>query len=259
MQELAREFGHPTYTPFVVIMARLLLATIFGAVIGVEREWRNRPAGLRTHIVVCVAAATFAILTIEIVHAPMFIEDSIRFDPLRVVEAVTAGVAFLAAGLVIFKRGEVHGLTTGAGMWMAGAIGLGCGLGLWQIAAFSTLISLFVLGIPHTLENRLELDEQQSSQSQASAKRVRRSARARPRAGRWTRRQAGPPLPSRQNIDMSRRMEELFGDPSFRKFVLQDHKRLPARFFARVSGAPTAGLPRAEGLATGDAGQQLFT
>ena len=172
MEELASEFGHPTYTPFVVVVARLVLATIFGAVIGFEREWRDRPAGLRTHILICVAAATFAILTIEIVHAPMFVEDSTRFDPLRVVEAVTAGVAFLAAGLVIFKRGEVHGLTTGAGMWMAGAIGLGCGLGLWQIAGFSTLICLFVLGILHTLENRLELNDNggKAGQGRSSAK-----------------------------------------------------------------------------------------
>ena len=82
---------------------------IFGAAIGFEREWRNRPAGLRTHILVCVAAATFAILTIEIIHAPMFttdeLKDAVKVDPVRVVEAVTAGVAFLAAGVVIFTRG----------------------------------------------------------------------------------------------------------------------------------------------------------
>ena len=72
MEQLVEEFGHPTYTSFPVVAARLLLATIFGAAIGFEREWRNRPAGLRTHILVCVAAATFAILTIEIIHAPMF-------------------------------------------------------------------------------------------------------------------------------------------------------------------------------------------
>ncbi|WP_457939587.1 MgtC/SapB family protein [Mesorhizobium sp. 10J20-29] len=157
MEELAAEFGHPTYTPFSVVAARLLLATLFGAAIGFEREWRKRPAGLRTHILVCVAAATFAILTIEIVHAPMFESAGSNLDPLRVVEAVTAGVAFLAAGVVIFTRGEVHGLTTGAGMWIAGAIGLSCGLGLWQIAVFATLISLFVLGTLHTLEHRLDL------------------------------------------------------------------------------------------------------
>ena len=69
-----------------------------------------------------------------------------KVDPIRVVEAVTAGVAFLAAGVVIFTRGDVHGLTTGAGMWLAGAIGLACGLGLWQIAAFSSLLTLSCSG-----------------------------------------------------------------------------------------------------------------
>lgn len=159
MEQLIEEFGHPTHIPFTVIAARLILATIFGALIGFEREWRNRPAGLRTHILVCVAAATFAVLTSEIVHAPMFMMDTSRFDPIRVVEAVTAGVAFLAAGVVIFTRGEVHGLTTGAGMWLAGAIGVASGLGLWQIAALATLIALIVLGLLHMLEDKLDLDE----------------------------------------------------------------------------------------------------
>jgi putative Mg2+ transporter-C (MgtC) family protein len=163
MQQLAEEFGHPTFTPFAVIVARLLLAAIFGAVIGFEREWRNRPAGLRTHMLVCVAAATFAILTIEIVHAPMFsteaMKDAVKVDPIRVVEAVTAGVAFLAAGVVIFTRGEVHGLTTGAGMWLAGAIGVACGLGLWQIALFATLLALVVLVLLWSLENKLDLNQ----------------------------------------------------------------------------------------------------
>ncbi len=155
MEALAEEFGHPTYTSFPVIVARLLLATLFGAAIGFEREWRNRPAGLRTHMLVCVAAATFAILTIEIMHAPMFGREESRFDPLRVVEAVTAGVAFLAAGVVIFTKGQVHGLTTGAGMWLAGAIGVASGLGLWQIAAFATFMALVVLGLLHALEKKV--------------------------------------------------------------------------------------------------------
>ncbi len=162
MEQLAAEFGHPTYTPFPVVAARLLLATIFGAAIGFEREWRNRPAGLRTHMLVCVAAATFAILTIEIIHAPMFTTDelgeAVKVDPIRVVEAVTAGVAFLAAGVVIFARGQVQGLTTGAGMWLAGAIGVACGLGLWQIALFATLMALVVLGLLHAFEAKLDMN-----------------------------------------------------------------------------------------------------
>ncbi|MHA6687975.1 MgtC/SapB family protein [Mesorhizobium sp. A556] len=159
MEQLIAEFGHATYTSFPVLAARLLLATVFGAVIGFEREWRNRPAGLRTHILICLAAATFGILTIEIVHAPMFAAEAIKVDPIRVVEAVTAGVAFLAAGSIMFSRGQVQGLTTGAGMWLAGAIGLGCGLGFWQIAAFGTLLVLVVVGLLHSIETRFDISE----------------------------------------------------------------------------------------------------
>ena len=176
MEQLFEEFSHPTYTPFAVVAARLMLAALFGAAIGFEREWRHRPAGLRTHILVCVAAATFAILTIEIAHAPMFasqvLGDSVRVDPIRVVEAVTAGVAFLAAGVVIFTRGQVHGLTTGAGMWLAGAIGVACGLGLWQLAAFSSLLALFVLGILRALETRLDLNQGPVSEERSKTERM---------------------------------------------------------------------------------------
>jgi putative Mg2+ transporter-C (MgtC) family protein len=163
VEQLLDEFGHPTFTPFPVIVARLLLAAVFGAAIGFEREWRARSAGLRTHVLVCVAAATFAILTIEIVHAPMFtsdvLKDAVKVDPIRVVEAVTAGIAFLAAGTILFSRGAVRGLTTGAGMWLAGAIGLASGLGLWQIASFATLLVLVVLGLLYAFEVKFDLSK----------------------------------------------------------------------------------------------------
>lgn len=159
MEQLVEEFAHPTYTSFPVIVARLLLAAIFGAAIGFEREWRNRPAGLRTHVLVCVAAATFAILTIEIIHAPMFtadaLGDAVKVDPIRVVEAVTAGVAFLAAGVVIFTRGQVHGLTTGAGMWLAGAVGVTTALGYYVIAFGVALFAVLVLATMRFFAHRV--------------------------------------------------------------------------------------------------------
>jgi putative Mg2+ transporter-C (MgtC) family protein len=155
MEALAEEFGHATFVSFPVISARLLFAALLGAAIGFEREWKQRPAGLRTHILICVAAATFGVLTIEIVHLPVFGGEAVAVDPIRAVEAVTAGVAFLAAGSILLARGEVQGLTTGAGMWLAGAVGLACGLGLWQIAGFGTLLILVVLGLLHTVEVRL--------------------------------------------------------------------------------------------------------
>jgi putative Mg2+ transporter-C (MgtC) family protein len=154
MDEFLQSFGQRTWLPFSVIAGRLLLAAILGAVVGFEREWRNRPAGLRTHILVCLTTAAIAILTIEITHLSVFSGQEIRIDPIRLVEATTAGVAFLAAGLIFFAKGEVHGLTTGAGMWLAGAIGLAIGLGFWQIASFATLLTLFVLGLLSTSQGK---------------------------------------------------------------------------------------------------------
>lgn len=124
---------------------------MLGGAIGFERGWRQRRAGLRTHILVCLAAAMIGILTIEIAHAPAFACEGAAADPIRAVEAVTAGVAFLAAGTILFTRGEVQCLTTGAGMWLAGAVGLSCGLELWQIAAFGTFLSLVALWAPTSL------------------------------------------------------------------------------------------------------------
>jgi len=154
MDELARNFGHETWLPFPVITARLLLAALLGAAVGIEREWRNRPAGLRTHILICLSTAAIAILAVEITHLRDFGGSEIRIDPIRLVEATTAGVAFLAAGLIFFARGEVQGLTTGAGMWLAGAIGLAVGLGFWQIALLSTIIAIIVLAFLTGLERK---------------------------------------------------------------------------------------------------------
>lgn len=147
MDELVERFGQQTWLPFSVISARLLLAAVLGSLVGMEREWRNRPAGLRTHILICLATALIAILAIEITHLPVFDGREIAIDPIRLIEATTAGVAFLAAGLIFFSKGEVQGLTTGAGMWLAGAIGLAVGLGFWQIAILGTVLALIVLGL----------------------------------------------------------------------------------------------------------------
>lgn len=157
MEQLLDDIVHHTHIPFPVIAGRLALATLLGAVVGLEREWRQRPAGLRTHILVCLAAALVAVLTIEIAHVSYFEGEQVRIDPLRSIEAVTSGIAFLAAGLIVFARGEVQGLTTGAGMWLAGAIGLSCGLGFWGIAAFATLLSVIVLSLLRIVERKLAL------------------------------------------------------------------------------------------------------
>lgn len=137
-----------TALPELIIVLRLLLAIALGGVIGFEREIRNRPAGLRTHILVSLAAASFTLITIEIFHEVGDVPgDSARADPLRIVDAVTAGVAFIAAGAIIQSQGDVKGLTTGAAIWLAGAIGVACGIGFYLVASLAAGLAVIVLRV----------------------------------------------------------------------------------------------------------------
>lgn len=136
-------------------LVRLLVATLLGGVIGFEREAKDRPAGLRTHMLTCLAAALFTVLTIEL-HREFDARDgNAAADPLRIIEAVTAGVAFLAAGAIIQSRGKVHGLTTGAGMWLAGATGVACGSAHYELAVFATVLATIVLAVLRPLEKKV--------------------------------------------------------------------------------------------------------
>jgi putative Mg2+ transporter-C (MgtC) family protein len=131
---------------------RLLAAVIVGAVVGFDRELRNKPAGLRTHILVSLAAALFTLITFELHHTVVANNADTTADPIRIIEAVTAGVAFLAAGAIIQSRGNVRGLTTGANMWLAGALGVACGAGDYTLAVFGAIFALIVLVVLGRLE-----------------------------------------------------------------------------------------------------------
>jgi putative Mg2+ transporter-C (MgtC) family protein len=154
-----RDFTTPSHLPIVTLAVRLVVATVLGAMIGAEREWRRRPAGLRTHMLTALAAALFTVLTVEILHADVFPDERIRSDPVRIIEAVTAGVAFLAAGAIIRNRNGVEGLTTGAGMWLSGALGVAAGLGQFRVAALAAVLGLVILLILREAETALEDDK----------------------------------------------------------------------------------------------------
>ncbi len=124
---------------------RLGAAIILGGVIGWEREVHEKPAGLRTHMAVALGACLFTLLGFEIVSEAADRGDHVRTDPVRIIEAVTSGVAFLAAGTIFTAHDKVRGLTTGAGMWIAGAIGVACGLGQITLAAITSAATLVVL------------------------------------------------------------------------------------------------------------------
>ena len=157
MDVLLEDFTRSTSLPWQVIAVRLFLATCIGGLLGIEREIADRPAGFRTHMMISLAAAAFAVIALEITAMQAFADDQIRTDPLRLVEAITAGVAFLAAGTILLRRGEIQGLTTGAGMWLAGAAGLSAGLGLWLVALMSCLLGATVLALARGLETWMAL------------------------------------------------------------------------------------------------------
>lgn len=133
---------------------RMALAAGLGAVIGVEREWRERSAGLRTHMLVALSASILSILMIEMMASPFFMGEHVEIDPVAVLEAVMTGVAFLAAGVIIRARGEVRGLTTGAGLWLAGALGTAAGAGYGAIASIGALFGLFIILVLRWFEPR---------------------------------------------------------------------------------------------------------
>lgn len=136
-------------------LVRLLFAALLGAAIGLERELHASAAGLRTHIIVSMAACLFTLIAAEIMAQEFPGATRLQTDPLRLIEAVTAGVAFLAAGSIITSGGKVTGLTTGAGMWMAGAIGLACGSGLLPLAIMATVLSILVLWVLGRVSRRI--------------------------------------------------------------------------------------------------------
>ncbi|GGB03754.1 MgtC/SapB family protein [Allosediminivita pacifica] len=144
--------------PAPVAFTRLAAAVVLAAAVGIEREYSEKPAGLRTHILVSVAACLFVILGLELAAMDFGGSSEQRNDPLRMIEAVTAGVAFLAAGLIFTSNGKVKNITTGASLWLVGAVGLGCGAGQMPLAAMATGIVLFVLLLLRQAERLLGTD-----------------------------------------------------------------------------------------------------
>ena len=118
--------------PVAVVALRILAAVLLGGLIGAEREWRRKPAGLRTHILVSLAACLPMTVGTEIVSLDVLgAGERLRVDPMNLIGAVTAGVAFLVGGVIISSGSHVLSITTAASLWLSGAIGSPAGRG-WR-------------------------------------------------------------------------------------------------------------------------------
>lgn len=123
----------------------LLVSLALGAAIGLERELAGKPAGLRTHMIVCAAATLLVSLGDVIVSNAGIADRLVRSDPIRIIEAVITGVTFLGAGTIIRERSDVEGLTTAASLFYVTAIGIAVALGQFLVAVGATAILIITL------------------------------------------------------------------------------------------------------------------
>jgi putative Mg2+ transporter-C (MgtC) family protein len=136
------------------IILRLLIATILGAAVGLERERLEWAAGLRTHALVCVGAALFMIVS-AFGFADALGSSDVILDPSRVAAQVVSGIGFIGAGTIIFRREIVRGLTTAASIWAVAAIGLAVGGGMYLAAIVATVLALVILAVVKPIEWRV--------------------------------------------------------------------------------------------------------
>jgi putative Mg2+ transporter-C (MgtC) family protein len=134
----------------VDLVLRLLVAALLGAAIGLERELRQKSAGLRTNTLISVGAALFTLTSFELA------EGRAAADPTRIAAQIVTGIGFLGAGAIIRTGGSVHGLTTAATVWVNAAVGVAAGGGQYVLAIVATIVTIAVLAALAPLESRLD-------------------------------------------------------------------------------------------------------
>ena len=135
------------------LISRILMGAILGGIIGYERDLHGRPAGLRTHVMVALASATFMVVSSHFVYFQHYVPgDHVEVDASRIAASVVSGIGFLAGG-AIFRTGlTVTGLTTAASLWLVSAIGLSAGAGMVVESCASTLLGVLVLTVMRRFE-----------------------------------------------------------------------------------------------------------
>lgn len=125
------------------IFLQLVLATVLGGLVGLEREYNRKEAGLRTFALVSLGAAFFTIIAYDSLKL-FFDKPPVGFDPSRIIGQIVLGIGFLGAGLIIYRESHVEGLTTAAGLWVAAAIGAAVGAKFYLPAVFVTILIIGV-------------------------------------------------------------------------------------------------------------------
>lgn len=128
-------------------IVRLVLAVALSALVGLDRELRHKPLGLRTNMMVALGAASFSLMALQLVALLDGSPEVVRIDPVRVMEAIVGAIGFLGAAAIIQGRFEIVGATTGASIWVVGALGMACGFGFYALAVAITVVGLVILSV----------------------------------------------------------------------------------------------------------------
>jgi len=139
------------------ISIRLVIASVLGAAIGLERELHAHPAGMRTHLLVSLGSAAFTVLSIFFFESPAAPNGSLPTDPSRIAAQIVSGIGFLGAGAILKYGTSVRGLTTAASLWATAGVGMAAGAGAWVVAVVTTVLIVFSLGPLNWVISRLRL------------------------------------------------------------------------------------------------------
>jgi putative Mg2+ transporter-C (MgtC) family protein len=143
-----------THCTWLQIIERLAAALAAGGAIGLDREWLRKPAGLKTHMLFALACAMMSIMALDIYLAELDRGPGGNPDTTRILQGIITGMSFLGAGAIIRGQHKVHGLTTGAGVWLAGGLGIVFGLGQYRLGTVSVVFGLIVLIFIRMIEPR---------------------------------------------------------------------------------------------------------
>lgn len=152
MKEWLLEF----WTTQGFMLFRLLIATLLGGFVGIERSRRQKEAGIRTHVIVALGAA-LVMLVSRYGFLDMVAIEGMDVDPTRIASNIVTGVSFLGAGVIFVKNASIRGLTTAAGVWATAAIGMSVGAGMYAVGVFATLLIAVLQFLLHTSINRVEI------------------------------------------------------------------------------------------------------
>ena len=155
------------------LIIRVIVGGILGGVIGFEREKRAKEAGFRTHFLVALGSTLITVISAYGFEKVADLIPIARYDPARLAAQIVSGIGFIGAGLIIFQKNVIHGLTTAAGLWVTAALGIACGVGQYELAVITTLMVLMALEMALAVDDKLNKRQLSITMTSADKEKIR--------------------------------------------------------------------------------------